>query len=267
MIAVITTVRNGLPFLEENLVSVAAQGASECIHVVVDDGSTDGTAAWLTANWQTRVELILSAPVGRGRALNIGWRAVDAEFVAILDADDAASPVWLQEMLKVMRAHPQIDVLGCRGVMAREHVEDTPSDDAVPEILPADRFLMMNPVHHSGVLIRRQALAKVNGYDESRKSLFDYALWVALLESGACIANLDRGYIFRRIHDRQHFESRKRIAYLKGCFGLRRRVSASLLGGRGRLIPYLTFVYGLLPQDLRHWVRYWRRYGNTARGE
>lgn len=266
MIAVVTTVRNGLPFLEENLVSVAAQGETERIHVVVDDGSTDGTAVWLSANWQTRIELFLSAPVGRGRALNIGLRAVEAEFVAILDADDAASPVWLQEMLKVMRAHPQIDVLGCRGVMAKEHVENTSSDEVVPEILLADRFLMMNPVHHSGVLIRRYALAKVNGYDESRKSLFDYALWVDLMESGACIANLDRAYIFRRIHDRQHFESRKRIAYLKGCFGLRRRVSASLLGGRGRLVPYLMFVYGLLPQYLRHWVRYLRRYCTTAGG-
>lgn len=267
MIAVITTVRNGLPFLEENLVSVAAQRVAGHVHVVVDDGSTDGTAAWLSSTWQTRVELILSAPVGRGRALNIGWRAVEAEYIAILDADDTASPVWLQEMLKVMQAHPQIDVLGCRGVMAKDHVETRPSDDAVPEILAPDSFLMMNPVHHSGVLIRRQALARVNGYDESRKSLFDYALWVSLLESGACIANLSRGYIFRRIHDRQHFESRKRITYLKGCFGLRRRVSTSLLGGRGQLIPYLTFVYGLLPQDVRHWVRYWRRYGNSTRGE
>lgn len=253
-----------MPFLEENLVSMDAQGATDHIHVVVDDGSTDGTAAWLSANWQTRVQLFLSAPVGRGRALNIGWRSVEAEFVAILDADDTASPVWLQEMFKVMRAYPQIDVLGCRGVMTKELVEDTPSDEVVPEILHADHFLMMNPVHHSGVLIRRQALIKVNGYDESRKSLFDYAMWVSLMELGACIANINRGYIFRRIHDRQHFESRKRIAYLKGCFGLRRRVSASLLGGRGCLIPYLMFVYGLLPQNLRHWIRNYQSYGISA---
>ena len=114
MIAVVTTVKNGLPFLEENLVSVAAQVETKCVHVVVDDGSTDGTAAWLEDSWKTRVELILSKPVGRGQALNLGCWAVEAEFVAILDADDVASPVWLKEMLKIMRTNPQIDILGCR---------------------------------------------------------------------------------------------------------------------------------------------------------
>ena len=70
MIAVITTVRDGLPFLVENLVSVAAQAETKCVHVVVDDGSTDGTAAWLEGNWKTRIDLILSEQVGRSQALN-----------------------------------------------------------------------------------------------------------------------------------------------------------------------------------------------------
>lgn len=267
MIAVITTVRNGLPFIEDNLISVANQVIPDTLHVVVDDGSTDGTSKWLSANWKKHIKLIISTPIGRGRALNIGWRAVESEFIAILDADDYASPLWLKEMLKVMRVYPQIDVLGCTGVMAKEHVENLPSNDVTVEFQGMERFLLMNPVHHSGVVIRRQALSKVNGYDESRKSLFDYALWLALLASGACIANIDRKYIFRRIHARQHFESRNRIAYLRGCFGLRRRLSTNLLGGRGWLIPYLAFFYGLLPQGVRHWVRHYWHSRNTARGD
>lgn len=255
MIAVITTVRNGLPFIEDNLVSVAEQVVPDLLHVVVDDGSTDGTSKWLSTNWQKHIKLISSKPIGRGRALNIGWQAVNSEFIAILDADDAASPLWLGEMLKVMRVYPQIDVLGCTGVMVKEDIENLPSDDVTVKFQEIDHFLLMNPVHHSGVLIRRQALSKVNGYDETRKSLFDYALWVDLLESGACIANLDRKYMYRRIHAQQHFESRNRIAYLRGCFSLRRRLSKNLLGGRKWLVPYLTFVYGLLPQAIRHWVR------------
>lgn len=264
MISVITTVRNGMPFLEENLSSVAAQIYREHIHVVVDDGSTDRTATRLIANTNTQVKAILSPPVGRGRALNIGYQAVESEFVAILDADDVASSVWLQEMLKTMRANPEIDVLGCRGVLLKKDLESTPSDDAVLDILTADRFLMMNPVHHSGVLIKRQTLTKVSGYDESRESLFDYALWVKLMESDASLAILHRNYVFHRIHDRQHFERKKRIAYLKGCFDLRRQVSVKLLCGRGGLIPYILFAYGLLPQGLRHWIRNLRYHGNTS---
>ena len=124
-----------------------------------------------------------------------------------------------------MQLYTPIDVLGCRGEMLKNQVENTPSDRAVPKFLEAGAFLTMNPVHHSGTLIRRQVLAKVGGYDEERKILLDYALWVTLLEAGACIANLDRGYIFRRVHKQQHFESRNRLEYLRGCFSLRRRVS------------------------------------------
>lgn len=266
MIAVLTTVRNGMPFLQENIAAIRGQRLRDFVHVVVDDGSTDGTAEFLARKENRDLHVIASPPVGRGRALNIGWRAVAADVVAILDADDAASPVWLDEMGRVMADHPHIAVLTCRGMLAADHVEATPADpDALRRLAP-DRFLKMNPVHHSGTLIRRSALELVGGYDETRKSLFDYALWVSLLEQGQEVWQLDRGYIFRRIHARQHFETRNRFNYLAGCFELRRRVSCGLLAGRGALIPYLAFVYGLLPQRVRHWFRYWRHRGSGGGG-
>jgi len=266
VIAVLTTVRNGMPFLEENLAAVRAQRFRDFFHVVVDDASTDGTAAFLAKEGSEDLRVIASPPVGRGRALNIGWRAIDADVVAILDADDAASPAWLAEMGRIMADHPHIDVLTCRGVLAYEHMESTPAgEDALSRLTP-DCFLKTNPVHHSGTLIRRSALEKAGGYDEGRRSLFDYALWIALLEQGGQIWRVDRGYIFKRIHARQHFEARDRLNYLAGCLQLRRRVSANLLAGSGALMPYLAFVYGLLPQEARHWFRYWRHHGRRRAG-
>lgn len=265
MISVITTVRNGMPFIKNNLDSVAEQIIPDLIHVVVDDGSTDGTSKWLSDNRQNHVKLIFSKPVGRGKALNVGWRSVDSEFIAILDADDFASPLWIKEMLKVMRSYPQIDVLGCTGVMNKEQIENAPCNELTVEFQGVDRFLLMNPIHHSGVLIKRKALARVNGYDETRKSLFDYALWVSLLEASACIAIINRKYIYRRIHDRQHFENRNRLAYLKGCFGLRKQLSNNSLSRYKCLVPYLTFIYGLLPEGIRHWARQYWHAKNTNR--
>lgn len=266
MIAVLTTVRNGMPFLRENVAAVQGQRFRDFVHIVVDDGSTDGTSEFLARTENRDLHVIASPPVGRGPALNIGWRAAAADIVAILDADDAASSAWLDEMGRIMADHPHIAVLTCRGMLSPDHVEATPADPEALRRLAADQFLKMNPVHHSGTLIRRSALERVGGYDETRSSLFDYALWVALLEQGQEIWALDRGYIFRRIHERQHFETRNRLRYLAGCFGLRRRVSSDLLAGRGALIPYLAFVYGLLPQRVRHWFRYWRHRGSGRTG-
>jgi len=98
-------------------------------------------------------------------------------------------------------------------------------------------------------------LEREGGYDESRASLFDYALWVNLIKGNHQIWRLDSGYVFKRIHDRQHFEIKNRWGYLAGCFKLRRQLSSDQFSGRYRIIPYVMFVYGFLPQRIRQWMR------------
>lgn len=253
MITVLTTVRNGMPFVTEALASVREQTLRDFNHCVVDDGSTDGTAEYLKTGDQGNLNLILCPALGRGRTLNAGVASSDAEFIAILDADDMASPVWLAEMLAIMQQNPNIAVLSCHAAFSRRDVAVTGDGQRqIKQILP-EVFLYRNPVTHSGSLIRRKVLLEAGGYDESRKSLFDYELWVRLLIRGNQIWGVDKSYVFKRIHPGQHFESRKRLSYLLGCYRIRRQVSRELLQGKGALIPILGFIYGLLPQAFRHW--------------
>lgn len=263
MMTVLTTVRNGMPYLAETVASVRGQTLPDVEHCVVDDGSTDGTTDFLKRPENAGLRVLANPPVGRGRALNLGWRSCTTDLVAILDADDTASPRWLAEMMAIMASHPQIAVLSCRGVLAQEDMDDAPARPELLARLTPQQFLARNPVHHSGTLIRRTALEAVGGYAEVRPSLFDYDLWVRLLAQGAEIWCLDQGYVYKRIHAGQHFEARRRLQYLVGCFEIRRRVSTGLLGGCGAWLPYATFVYGLLPQGFRHWFRHWRYHRPT----
>ena len=253
MITVLTTVRNGMPFIAEALDSVREQRLRDFRHCVVDDGSTDGTPAHLKAAEYDQLDVVLSPALGRGRALNLGVAGSDAEFIAVLDADDLASPLWLEEMLGIMQDNPNIAVLTCHAAFSRKDVvvaAQTPPQ--IKQILP-ETFLYRNPVTHSGSLIRRQALLDAGGYDESRKSLFDYELWVRLLTRGYLIWGVEKSYVYKRIHSRQHFENRNRLSYLRGCYHIRRQVSHELLKGKGAMIPLLAFIYGLLPEAFRHW--------------
>ena len=89
---------NRLELLEEAVQSVLAQSYARFELVVVDDGSTDGTAEWIAAHADERVKVVASPHMGHiGRLRNIGVAAGSGELIAFLDSDD----VWLPRKLEL----------------------------------------------------------------------------------------------------------------------------------------------------------------------
>ena len=254
MITVLTTVRNGMPFIEETVASVRAQDYKTFRHCVVDDASSDGTLNFLRLEENSDLVVVRSEPIGRGKALNLGGISCQADLLAILDADDVASPCWLAAMVAIMESNPDIAVLSCSGMLDKNGMDIQANGGIRAYKLLPEMFLYRNPVHHSGTLIRMQVLRESGGYDESRDCLFDYELWVRLLKQGKQIWRIDNGFIYKRIHPGQHFERRNRIHYLLAGYRIRRSVSFDLLGGRKAVIPAVLFLYGLLPRRFRHWI-------------
>jgi glycosyltransferase involved in cell wall biosynthesis len=97
-VSVIIPVYNGEKYLAEALESVLAQ--THPIHeiIVVDDGSTDGSAA-IAACYSPLVRVITTAHVGPPIARNHGADAATGEWLAFLDADDLWLPEKLQQQL------------------------------------------------------------------------------------------------------------------------------------------------------------------------
>jgi GT2 family glycosyltransferase len=94
---------NGRELLAATLASVLAQGAEV---VVVDDGSSDGTADWLRAKWPAVRVIELGENVGVAAAFNRGIAATTTEFVALLNNDVELAPGWLEPLLAALQAHP-----------------------------------------------------------------------------------------------------------------------------------------------------------------
>lgn len=91
-ISVVIPSHNHGRFLPEAVASVRAQGAVVAEMVVVDDGSTDGTAAVLEGLKGEDLRSIRLEGVGPSAARNAGWKAAKGEWVFFLDADDAIAP-------------------------------------------------------------------------------------------------------------------------------------------------------------------------------
>ncbi|RZL35263.1 MAG: glycosyltransferase, partial [Rubrivivax sp.] len=102
LISVVIPALNAAQTLGETLQSLANQSLRDFEVVLVDDGSTDDTAA-LAARFEGLLNLRRIAhadPQGVARSLNDGLAAGDSEFVARLDADDLAHPERLRLQLE-----------------------------------------------------------------------------------------------------------------------------------------------------------------------
>ena len=113
-VSVITPAYNVAAFVGTAVGSVCAQTHSDWSMIVVDDGSTDGTAAAVHAWADPRVRLICQDNAGVSAARNRGLSELDGDAVLFLDADDWLAPDALARLVQALRT----DVVAAYGPYA-----------------------------------------------------------------------------------------------------------------------------------------------------
>jgi len=108
-VSVITPTYNRAELLPETIESVLAQGFEDIEYIVVDDGSTDDTAAVLR-RYAGLIKVISQDNQGEPAATNRGWREARGDYIAIVSSDDPMLPGWLETSIAFMDAHPDIIV-------------------------------------------------------------------------------------------------------------------------------------------------------------
>lgn len=81
---------------------------------VVDNASTDGTAAHVRATWPTVQVIDAPGNVGFSRANNLGIRATASDYVLLLNPDTVAPPGAIQTLVRGLASHPDAAVAGSR---------------------------------------------------------------------------------------------------------------------------------------------------------
>jgi len=101
-VTVITPVFNGVDYIVDCVNSVASQKGVSVQHVVVDDGSSDGT--FEAVSQFSTVLLIRQANAGAPAARNLGLSKAEGSYIKFLDADDYLQPDCLRRQLEVIRS-------------------------------------------------------------------------------------------------------------------------------------------------------------------
>jgi glycosyltransferase involved in cell wall biosynthesis len=163
----------------EAVVSALAQTRGEVEVIVVDDGSTDGTDAAVSAI-DERVKVARRPNGGPAAARNTGIRHARAPLLAFLDSDDRWHPRHLEEMLRLLDSYPGA-VLACTGGATRG-ADSLKRSAGVTYAAPA--VLLGGLLYTSAVAVRRDAIEAVGGFDESLRVTEDADLWCRLSLEG-----------------------------------------------------------------------------------
>lgn len=201
-ISVIMPVYNGLPFVREAVESLCRQTLRDIEILVLDDGSTDGTAEYLQSVNDPRVKVERLPKQGYVPLLNRGLQQAQGRFIARMDADDVSLPERLELQLQYLEQNPDVAVVGCQAL----EIDET-GQELGPREYPTSptqiwyRLTTRVPLLHPGVLVRREAVEAAGRYEVGYTTAEDYDYWWRLAEWGR-IANLDQVLVRYRIHSK-----------------------------------------------------------------
>lgn len=194
LVTVVLPARNEEARVGRALRSLARQTHRDHEVLVVDDGSTDRTAAVVAAHAarDPRVRMIATDGVGVTEAANTAMARVRTELVARLDADDWSFPRRLERQVAELTANPRAVAVGTWGVRFNAHgvpigrLRVGPTGrEGYRRARAARRLILLT---HPSVMLRRSAFERVGGYPGEYHVGEDAALMNRLADIGEVYA-------------------------------------------------------------------------------
>jgi glycosyltransferase involved in cell wall biosynthesis len=148
--------------------SVLAQTRAPVECIVVDDGSSDGTAD-VAGRYGKQVRLLRGENRGAAAARNRGEEVARGEFLALLDADDRWLPERVERELEALDVRPDIDAVMCATEVVDADLRPLGVIRQDPELKAEDLLLCRSPLVSTGsnLLVTRECYEAVGGFDES----------------------------------------------------------------------------------------------------
>jgi glycosyltransferase involved in cell wall biosynthesis len=201
-VSVILAVRNGGSDLPKAIGTIFAQSFVNFELIAVDNGSTDGTSAFLKSIGDPRLRVFYHAEPGLAGALNFGIARARGRYIARQDHDDWALPTRMERQVRFFETHRDHALVGtCAEIWVGDAPTQRYHDHPTEDVALRFELLFNNPFVHSSVMIRKSALDEVGLYttDPARQPPEDYELWSRLARRFR-VANLpERLTIYREV--------------------------------------------------------------------
>jgi glycosyltransferase involved in cell wall biosynthesis len=231
-ITVTLPVYNGLPFLKEAVESVLRQTYEDFRFLIIDDGSTDGSADYLQSLKDSRLRVIVRENRGLGNTLNQLFAESRTEYVARMDADDVSAPHRLETVIGFLQHHRDVVMVGCdQAFLVGSKTLKAAPRSTDPATIRAQLMLKRPGILHPTIVVRRDAWARIGGYRLSRAGE-DLDFCLRLCDAGR-VTNIPEVLYYYRLHETSLSHLRRREIN----FGYDYGVTCALARERGEPEP------------------------------
>ena len=198
-VTVAINVYNGMPYLREAVESILNQSLQDFDLLVINDGSRDGSRAFLSTINDPRLRVIDQQNQGASAASNKAIEACRTEYLARMDADDVSVPDRIESQLAFLEAHPEVGMVGgqtaCLGTQGVSSSINLPlTHDRIWRTLNSGHHAMAHPT----LMMRTDLIRRVGGYWPYRLKDDDIDVMLRMGEISQ-LANLDKLVLHYRL--------------------------------------------------------------------
>ena len=181
-VSVVIPAYNAMTYLPAAVDSVLKQTFSDFEVLIVDDGSTDQTAQWVTQLTDRRVKLISQPNQGAAAARNTGIAHAQGDYIAFLDADDLWEPSKLEKQVQRLEAQPQVGLV--HTWTAFIDAEGQPTGRIMTshgEGQVWSQMVVYNLLRcGSTAMVRRECFERLGQFDRNLRYAEDWDMWLRI---------------------------------------------------------------------------------------
>jgi glycosyltransferase involved in cell wall biosynthesis len=197
LISVIIPTFNRVELLKQTVQSVRDQTFRDFELIVVNDGSSDGTAQWLSAQLELRVVTQENGGIAASR--NKGASVARGRGVAFLDHDD----LWAHDKLEVQAAfvtdNPDVGLVAVRHERLGTSYREPPHPSWIKGDLLVKEY-SESFIHTSSVMIREDVFKHIGGFPTCYRFADEFHVWLQIAAAFP-IAYFNRPLVFIRFYE------------------------------------------------------------------
>lgn len=190
LITIIICTYNRYKFLKEAIHSIKKQTWKNLEIIIIDDGSTDQTKAYLSMIEMNdpRFRIFSNKNQGYTCALNRALQHASGEYIAIHDDDDRSLPKKIENQFTYLQDHPDIDIIGCGLIIIDENGKE------LKRYLLPEKYEHLVEIQHLSPPLSHVWLARKSVYNKLEKyrinGIEDYDFLLRACSAGFKFANL-----------------------------------------------------------------------------